>query len=382
MSEKAEHSGRNEAASAATAALVKRLASIDALRGFDMFWIIGGKEAVLALVAIFVTPLPPWLLHQFEHVEWEGFAAWDLIMPLFLFVSGASLPFSLSKWSGATGRDRRALYTRLARRILILWVLGMAVQGNLLQYDLSKLRLYSNTLQAIAAGYLVSTLLLLTTRIRGQIVAVAALLLGFWGIMMLVPVPGHGAGLLEPQNNLAYHFERFVFGRFSDRWTYTWALSSLGFAATVMLGVFSGHILRADWAPRRKLAWLFGLGLGCLAGGWLWGLWFPIIKHIWTSSMVLWSGGWCFLLLAIFYWVIDVMGFRRWAFPFIVVGANAIAVYVATHLFDFTAPSKVFFGALEPRWGAFGAFLTAFGTLMLPWLILLYMYRKKTFIRI
>jgi predicted acyltransferase len=359
----------------------KRLASVDALRGFDMFWIMGGAEAILALIALFISPVPEAIARQFDHVEWEGFVAWDLIMPLFLFVSGAALPFSMSKWHSGKG-GRRGFYLRLARRIALLWILGMAIQGNLFDWDLDKLKLYSNTLQAIAAGYLVSTIFLLTMSIRAQIIATAALLLGFWGIMMLVPIPGQGAGHLEPLTNFAHYFEGVVFGRFRDTWTYTWALSSMGFAATVMQGVFAGHVLRTMWSDRKKTLVLLALAIGSLAAGWIWGLWFPIIKHIWTSSMVLWSGGWCYLLLVAFFWVIDVKGYRKWAFPLVVVGMNAIAVYVATHLFDFRAMSDVFVGNLEQHSPSVAEFLGAFGALLIPWLILYYMYRKNTFIRL
>ncbi|MCC6145389.1 MAG: DUF5009 domain-containing protein [Candidatus Hydrogenedentes bacterium] len=361
--------------------VAKRLASVDALRGFDMFWIMGGMEMVLAFIALFVNPVPAGIARQFDHVEWEGFVAWDLIMPLFLFVSGVALPFSMSKWGAGKG-ERRGFYLRLARRLILLWILGMAVQGNLFAWDLDKLRLYSNTLQAIAAGYLVSTVFLMTMSLRTQILATGGLLLGFWGIVMLVPIPGEGAGHLEPFKNFAHYFEGVVFGRFRDTWTYTWALSSLGFAATVMQGVFAGHVLRTGWTDRKKTVVIVAVGVGSLAGGWIWGLWFPIIKHIWTSSMVLWSGGWCYLLLAAFFWVIDVQGYRRWAFPLIVIGTNAIAVYVAFHLFDFRGMSDVFVGSLQERWPVAGPFLSATGAFLIPWLILYYMYKKQTFIRL
>jgi predicted acyltransferase len=256
------------------------------------------------------------------------------------------------------------------------------VQGNLFAWDLEKLALYSNTLQAIASGYLVSTIFLLTLSIRGQIIATAALLLGFWGIVMLVPIPGEGAGHLEEWKNFPLYVDQVVLGEFRDGTTYTWVLSSIGFAATVMQGVFAGHVLRAAWTEQRKTLALLALALGSLAGGWLWGLWFPIIKHIWTSSMVLWSGGWCYLLLTAFFWVIDVKGYRKWAFPLVVIGMNAIFVYVATHLLDFRAMSNVFFGNLDRHSPPVAEFLVALGAFLLPWLILLYMYKKKTFIRL
>jgi predicted acyltransferase len=359
----------------------QRIASIDALRGFDMFWIIGGQGLVATLLLLFVNPLPESLIYQFSHIGWEGFSAWDLIMPLFLFVSGASMPFSFAKQI-ESGRSKKGMYFKLAKRILLLWVLGMIVQGNLLKFDLAALRTYSNTLQSIASGYLVAAVLLMHVSQKKQVIAAVALLLGYWLLLMCVPFGGHPAGTLEPGANLALHVDNLVLRSHSDGSSYTWVLSSLGFAATVLLGVFSGHILRSDKPQNTKALMLLGAGLGCLAAGWIWGIWFPIIKHIWTSSMVLWAGGWSYLLLAAFYWLIDVKGYQKWAFPFKVIGMNAIAVYVATHVFDAHDLGDSIVGHLVPRLGVFGAFLHEFCAITLVWLMLLYMYRKKTFIRV
>jgi predicted acyltransferase len=364
-----------------TEASPTRLQSVDALRGFDMFWIIGGREFVLAFIGLFCTPVPAWIAHQFKHVPWEGFVFWDLIMPLFIFVSGVTLPFSMAKWRDSDG-SRKSLYLRVARRLVILWVLGMAVQGNLFAWNLGELRLYSNTLQAIAAGYLIGVIFLLTLSIRGQVIATVGLLLGFWAIVMLAPFPDREAGVLEPHNNFVLYFDALVFGHFVDTSNYTWAISSLGFGATLMLGVFGGHVLRAPIPETKKVQALMAMGVGCLVVGWVWSFGFPIIKHIWTSSMTLWSGGWCFLLLAFFYWSIDVKGHRKWAFFFVIIGVNAIAVYVATHVFWFGHLTNTLIGELVPRLGVFGTFLSAACTLIAPWFILLYLYRNKTFIRI
>jgi len=258
----------------------------------------------------------------------------------------------------------------------------MMVQGNLLKFDLSQLRLYSNTLQSIASGYLVATILMLFLSVRGQMLATAALLLGYWGLLALVPVPGHGPGVLEPTANLAMYIDETLLGSFRDGTTYTWILSSMAFAASVLLGVFGGHVLRSGQTQNRKTAILFASGFGCLAAGWIWSLSFPIIKHIWTSSMVLWAGGWSYLLLAAFYWLIDVKKYRKWAFPFIVIGMNAIAVYVATSLINFDHISEGLVGHLAERLGAAGPFVVAFTAFLLVWLILLYLYRKGTFIRV
>ncbi|MHC4581793.1 MAG: heparan-alpha-glucosaminide N-acetyltransferase domain-containing protein, partial [Planctomycetota bacterium] len=172
-----------------------RVMSIDALRGFDMFWIIGGERIFKSLHDIFDTPATAWISTQLTHVKWEGFRFEDLIMPLFLFIVGAVMPYAFEKRL-AGGDSKARLYSHIAKRTLILFVLGMIAQGNLLKYDLSQLHIFSNTLQAIAIGYFISAILILNLDLLRQLIVTAALLILFWALMMLVPVPGHGAGVL------------------------------------------------------------------------------------------------------------------------------------------------------------------------------------------
>jgi len=359
----------------------QRIMSVDALRGFDMFWIAGGQAFVMEFFKLFSNPLPPWLERHFDHVEWEGFVGWDLIMPLFLFIVGVAMPFSIGKRL-ARGDTRSSIYKKVIYRVVLLWVLGMVAQGHLLSFDLNTLQFYSNTLQSIAAGYLIATIALVELPVRWQAGLAGALLVVYWALMALVPVPGHGAGVLTPDGNLAIYIDKTLLGHFQDGTPYTWILSSLGFGATVLMGVLSGHLLRSKLPGNRKALVLAGSGLACLVGGWLWSFAFPIIKHIWTSSMVLWSGGWCLLLLALFYWVIDVLGYRRWAFFFIVIGMNAIVAYMAPDIIPFSKISKTLFEGLSKHLGMFGPVLVAFGTLGVLWLGLYYLYRNRTFVRI
>ena len=337
--------------STATAPLPGRITSIDALRGFDMFWIIGGHGIIVsAALLIYGDPLPEWLTYQIEHPKWIGFSAWDMIMPLFLFISGTSMPFSFAKRI-ERGASRADLYRKIFTRTLVLFILGMVVQGHLLDFQLDGLHIYCNTLQAIACGYFVAAILMLNVGLLAQFAAVIVLLLGYWALMMFVPFGGHAAGTLLEEANLALHIDRLILGQFRDGTTYTWILSGMGFAATVLLGTLSGQVLKSTLRPVAKVAGLTVAGLLCLALGWAWGFYlspiqFPMIKHIWSSSMVLWSGGWCFLLLAGFYLVIDVLGLRRWSFPLVVIGMNAIAVYVATHLVNFHHISDPIVGGL------------------------------------
>jgi len=355
--------------------------SIDALRGFDMFWIIGGGVIIASLDKIFNHPATAFLTQQLTHVEWQGFRFEDLIMPLFLFIVGAAMPFSFNKRL-AKGSSKKQIYFHIARRVIILWVLGMMVQGNLLSYDLSKLKIYSNTLQAIAAGYLFASIIILQFKIRWQLVTTGGLLLLFWALMEWVPVPGYGAGVLTEEGNLAIYIDNLVLGRFSDGSSYTWVLSSITFTTTVMLGTTAGHLLGSQKTPAVKTLGLFTAGISSLLLGMVWDIWFPIIKHLWTSSFVLFSGGLCYLLLAVFYLVIDVWGFKKWAFGFVVIGMNAIAVYTATRMFDFRKIADVFVGGLTERLGNCNDLIRAVIALAIVWLILYWMYRKKTFIKI
>jgi predicted acyltransferase len=360
-----------------------RVMSIDALRGFDMFWIIGGGAIFASLNDVCDCPATAWIKTQLTHVRWEGFRFEDLIMPLFLFIVGVVMPFSFSKRL-ERGDNKKKLHLHVIKRTLILFVLGMVAQGNLLEYDLSKLHIYSNTLQSIAVGYLVAAILILNLRLNWQIGVTAALLVLFWAFMALVPVPNHGAGVLTPDENFAIYLDRVILGPFIDGTDppYTWMLSGMTFACTVMLGVMAGYLLRSGKSDKAKVLWLLAAGVGCLVLGLVWSLAFPIIKHLWTSSFVLYSGGFCFLLLALFYLVIDVWGLKKWSFGFVVIGANAIAVYMATHLINVRDIGGVFVDGLEKYTGNWFAFIRAGAGFIIVWLILWWMYRKKSFIKI
>ena len=357
-----------------------RVESIDALRGFDMFWIIGGERIFGCLDTVFDNRLTEWIKVQLTHAEWVGFHFEDIIMPLFLFIVGVVMPFSFNKRI-ARGDSKKQLYFHVIKRTAILFVLGMAAQGYLLSYDLSKLRIYCNTLQAIAAGYIISALIMLNIRVKWQVVMTVVLLVLFWALMCLVPVPGHGAGKLTPDGNLAIYLDRMILGHFDDGTPYTWILSSITFAATVLLGVFGGYCLRSKRSSGWKVTVLAAAGVDCILAGYVWGFWFPVIKHLWTSSFVLYSGGMCYLLLAFFYLVMDVWGFKKWAFVFKVIGMNAIAVYMVTRLFDFRLVGNIFVRGLDKWCGNSNSFIHAVAGFSVIWLIFWWMYRKKSFIK-
>ena len=359
-----------------------RVVSIDALRGFDMFWITGGGMLIHALAKTFHNPFTQFLETQFHHVRWEGFHFYDLIFPLFMFIVGAVLPFSLTKYL-ERGGSKAVLYKRVVRRTVLLIFLGLIYNG-LLDFQFDHLR-YAGVLQRIAIGYFFAALIVINFSRKWQVVWAAGLLLGYWAIMKLVPVPGYGAGVLTPQGNLAawidQHFLPGVFCcyKYGDN---EGIISNIPAIVTVLMGTFAGHWLRTEHNQKRKVLGLTLAGVVSLIVGLIWGHWFPIIKNLWTSSYVLYAGGWRLLLLALFYWIIDIKGYRKWAFFFIVIGMNPITIYVAQRLFDFGIIANIFVHGFINYLGPWRILFWAVCVVTVKWLFLYHLYRQKIFLRV
>lgn len=358
----------------------QRLMCIDALRGFDMLWIIGGAEVLVSLCKASGIGFLSNMEVNFDH-SWGQFHFYDIIMPLFLFIVGAVMPISFRNRLNK-GADKKTLYKHIFRRVVLLYILGLIASGHLLTFDTTKMHLWTDTLHAIAIGYLVSSILILETNRKVQLIVTGALLVLYWLVMAFIPIPGVGAGFFEPDRNLALYVDNAVLGHWQEGAGWTYILSNMTFICSVMLGAFAGQLLMSEGKPMKKAGMLALIGICCVIAGKLWGIWFPIIHHLWTSSLVLFAGGLSFLLLALFYLVIDVWGYRKWSFFFVVIGMNAIAVYVATHLFDFTKIGNVFVGGLLKWLGDWAPFVEASAALAVIWLILYWMYRTKTFIKI
>jgi len=375
-----------------SSAPTKRLASLDALRGFDMFWIIGGENVVHGMANASGLPFFNALSMQMQHSQWTGFRFYDLIMPLFLFMVGMSIPFSLSKRMEG-GESHKHIYLHTFKRAAILFVLGMVCQCNLLAFDISKLFIIHDTLQSIAIGYTFSVIIYTKLNLKYQLILTSGLLLLYWSILQFVAVPGHEAGVLTLDSNIAKYVEQSVFGRFDDAPApYTWFLGSLGFVATVMSGVFASTIIRSK---KLKISWLKSsdllvhkalmlaiVGLALATAGQVAAIWFPIIKPIWNPSFVLFSSGLSFLLMAFFYFIIDVKGYQRWAFWLKVIGMNSIAVYMAVHLIDFEGIAKNLVFGLEQYLGEYYFVLKSIVALTVIYCILYYMFKKGTFIKV
>ena len=369
-----------------------RLHSLDALRGFDMLWIIGGEMVINHLSEATNWGLMKDLSIQMNHVNWEGFRFYDLIMPLFLFMVGMAIPFSMRKRL-ASGESHQKIILHTLKRSAILFVFGGMLQCNFLTLDLSKMFFMHDTLQSIAVGYFFAVLIYTKLSLKWLVGVTSLLLLAFWVILYLVPVPGQVAGVCTLEFNNAKYFEQWLLGHFFEASSgYTWVLSSLGFIVTAMTGVFASSIIISNKINVSflefknpmitKAALIAIIGAALVVLGLVIDVAYPIIKHIWNPTFVIFSSGLCFLLIAVFYFIIDVKGYKRWSFWLKVIGMNSIAIYMASHFINFEAiMHKLIFG-LEQFTHAYYPFILSVTGLVLIYIIMYWMYKKGTFIKV
>lgn len=318
---------------------------------------------------------------QFEHPEWFGFHFYDIVMPLFLFVVGVVIPFSMQRRVQEIDHKSK-LYPHIIRRFIILFILGWVVQGNLLHLDINKFQIFSNTLQAIAVGYLFTCVAYIHLNKKSRYIVFVACLLIYALLLEFTNIPGIGNSELLPDKNIALYIDRLIFGDFDDGYQYTWLLSGLGFIATTLSGLFAGEILKSK-LPRQKVAfYLLLIGLIGILLGLILDIWHPIVKKIWNSSFVIFSSGICFLLLAIFYWVIDVKGYNKWVKPLKVIGVNAITAYVISHVINFPSIAGQLLFGFEQFLGDYYDAFTVVGGFLIIYLLLWYMNKNKTYIKI
>jgi len=372
------------AAVAATAAEkpAGRVLSLDALRGFDMFWIVGADGVVRALGKL--SESQPWrfLASQMEHKPWAGLAFEDLIFPLFVFIAGASLVFSLGKIMEREGRA--AACKRAVRRAVLLYLLGLLYYGGFAT-AWAEIRLLG-VLQRIALCYLFAALVFCFCGLRGRVAVCVGLLAAYWALMTFVPAPGVGAGDFAEGRNLANWLDKeyLPLKKWDGDHDPEGLLSTLPAIATCLLGVLAGMLLQNRSLADGKKAGLLALSGLALAGlGWLWHLQFPVIKKIWTSSYVLVAGGYSCLLLAAFHYVLAARGWRAWAQPFVWIGMNPITIYMVNELVDMEKLAQRFVGGeLNQLLGRFGELAVATAVLALSLWICHFLYRRKIFLRL
>jgi predicted acyltransferase len=376
---------------------VKRLVSLDALRGFDMFWIMSGEQIAHALAKATGWSVFIWLSGQLHHTVWDGFTFYDMIFPLFLFIAGVSMPYSMGNKMSKAGVDsamqlpgdaKWPIYKSMIRRTLILLLLGMIVNG-LLKFNGYENTRFASVLGRIGLAWFFAGLIYLNFNLRGQIIWFIGLLAGYWAAMMFIPVPGYGPGVLTMAGSFESYVDRLLLpGRLHDKiHDPEGVLSTIPAIGTALLGVFTGSFLKLDsakWTMLKKGGALFMAGLILIAAGKLWGLDFPINKRLWSSSFVLYVGGWSLIFLSVFYLIIDVAGFKKWAFPFILIGTNSIVIYICSEgLVNFGYTANYIFGGLvhlAPL--AWQAVFAATAVTLVQLVFLYFLYRNKLFLKV
>jgi predicted acyltransferase len=363
----------------------ERLVSLDAFRGLTM------------ALMVLVNAAPGAIWSQLRHAPWNGWTIADTIFPSFLWIAGVSLALSLEKRI-ETGQPRARLLLQVFRRALILFCLGIAVYVAP-YFDLSTQRIMG-VLQRIAICYLLCGAVYLFSGLRGQIIWTAALLVGYWLLMMFAPVPHFGAGDLTIAGNFEHYVDGLVLGRHNYRYTQTWdpegVVSTLPAISSMMFGVLAARLLRTRATLARKAVWLMLAGIALLAAGSVCNVWLPINKHIWTSSFAVFMAGLAFVAFGFMLWLVDCRGYRTVVEPFVILGRNAIAVYLASEWFaEFIDAIPVSGHPAEslPSWvyrslflrfapDPIAALLYATAFLFLIYLFAVALYRKNWFLKV
>jgi predicted acyltransferase len=362
----------------------QRLLSIDALRGFDMLLISGGGTFLVLLENKTGLAWVDWIAAQLKHPTWNGFTFYDFIFPLFLFIAGVSMAFSLNKGI-EMGLSKAELYKKAFWRMLILVILGIIDKNQPVTFfEPSQIRVASVLGRIGLAGFFASLLYLNFSRLH-RIFWVAGILLLYYSALFLIPVPGYGAGNLTMEGNLVGWIDRnFLPGRLLQKiYDENGLITQLPALCLTVMGSIAGDVLRSDRKESKKLQILLLAGIAGIGIGLFWGLHFPINKHLWSSSFILLTAGMAFLILSLFYYVIDVLKFQSWTFFFQVIGMNSLTIYLAYHFIDFEHTSHALFAGLyAPVPEQFHDALEALGALVLVWSMMYFLYRKRIFIKI
>lgn len=365
---------------------VKRLQSLDTLRGFDMFFIMGGGSLFVALATLFPTIFFQTLAVQMQHVPWDGFAFEDMIFPLFLFIAGISFPFSLSK-QREKGMSDAAIYKKIVRRGLTLVLLGCIYNG-LLNFDFGQLR-YASVLGRIGLAWMFAALIFVNTKALTRVWIILAILVGYWLLLTFVPAPdGAGAGVFTMEGSLVGYIDRILLpGRLHlTVHDPEGLLATLPAIATALLGISTGEFIKSEkfgFTETRKVVYLLLAGLLLLIIGKVWDCFFPINKNLWTSSFVCFVGGISTILFALFYYIIDVRNYRRWTLFFTVIGTNSITIYLAQRFinFSYTADS-LFSGLIGCVPESAQPLIAALAYIAVCWGFLYLLYRQRIFLKV
>jgi predicted acyltransferase len=366
---------------------IKRLYSIDALRGFDMFWIMGGEGIFIGLAKLTGWPVLQWWASQLHHVAWHGFHFYDMIFPLFLFIAGVSFPFSMAKrYHGE--ENRKALYMHVIKRGLVLVLFGI-IYNNAINFDFANMR-YASVLGRIGLAWMFAALIFMNTNLKFRIVWLLGILIFYWLLIMFFPA--HDLEATDPfsmQGNLAGYIDRLLLPGSFCCYTYgdsEGILSTIPAISTALLGMLTGQFLLSQYLsekPLRKMLYMALAAIGLIILGRIWNLSFPINKYLWSSSFVCFVGGLSLLLFTVFYLIIDIWNYRKWAFFFVVIGMNPITIYLAGRIIGFDTASKFFFGGIINLFPASWATLwDGIAVTTIAWVFLYILYKKKIFLKV
>jgi len=365
----------------------KRLHSLDALRGFDMFWIMGGESIFIGLASLTGWPVFKWWAEQLEHVPWHGFHFYDMIFPLFLFIAGISFPYSLAKRI-AINDSRRSIYKHVISRGLLLLVIGI-VYNNGVNFDFTNMR-YGSVLGRIGLAWMFAALIFMNTKLTFRIVWLAGILILYWLIFLLFPARDLGAtDPFSMQGNLAGYIDRLMLpGRFCcyEYGDSEGLLSTIPAICTALLGMLTGQFISSQYLinkPIRRVLYMVLAALGLIIIGRIWNLAFPINKYLWSSSFVCFVGGISLLLFTLFYLIIDVWQYKKWSLFFVVIGLNPITIYLTERIVNFQATNRFFFkGLTDLMPETWAPMIEGIGITAIGWLFLYFLYKKKIFLKV
>ena len=362
----------------------ERLYSLDALRGFDMFWIMGAEEIFHALFKATGSSFWGSIAEELTHPDWNGFHFYDLIFPLFLFIAGVATPYSVGR-ELEKGKTKKQVLLRVIKRGLLLVLLGIIANNGLQVKPFAEIR-FASVLGRIGLAYLFANIIYLYANTRAQLIWVAGLLLGYWVLLRFTAAPGFPPGDLTMQGNFASWIDRHIVpGKlYLGIHDPEGAVSTIPAIATGLLGILTGNFLkRGSQAPAKKTLYMLVTGIAFLLLAHLWDLVFPINKNLWTSSFVLNTAGYSLILLSVFYYIIDVRGHKKWAFFFKVIGMNSILIYMSGRFINWNFTTDAFFKWVGQLLGnPFNAVAMAICYVLVKWCFLYFMYRKKVFLRV
>lgn len=366
------------------AQLSQRLASLDALRGFDMLWIMGGDELFHEWAKISGNNGIRLMSEQLDHAPWNGFTAYDLIFPLFLFIAGVATPYSVAH-ELAKGHSREQILLRVIRRGFLLVLLGIIYNNGLAFNPLEKIR-FASVLGRIGLAYMFANILYLYCKKTVQILWCVGLLLGYWLLLRWNAAPGFSAGDLSMEGNFASYIDRMLLpgSLYLVIHDPEGLLSTLPAIGTGLMGILTGDLLKNGTISPNKKAINMGIaGIGCILMAQIWGMVFPLNKNLWTSSFALQAAGISLLLLTVFYYLIDIRGYTRWAFVFRIIGLNSILIYMSGVFIDWGYTAKALLGWLS-QWSGppMDVVVGILCIMVVKWAFLYFLYRKKIFLKV